>query len=407
MIQTDMPRGAILDDLRHEARTLPVSGISEVFDYGRRRQGLIPLWVGEGDLPTPRFICDAASASLAAGETFYTYQSGIPELRDTIAAYMTAHYGRPATDAPGGFGPERFFVTIGGMHALQLAVRLVAGSGDEVLVPTPAWPNFGGALAAAGAGVVECRMRFEGEGDHGRWRLAVADLEAALTPRTRALVINSPSNPTGWTATRDDLAELLDFARRHALWIIADEIYGRFSYTGERAASFHDVMRSDDRIVFAQTLSKNWAMTGWRIGWLEAPPELGPTIDSLVQYSTSGVPVASQRAAIAAITGGEDFLAEQVARARRNRELLAQGLHATGRVRCALPEGAFYLFCGVAGVTDSRDLAFRLIDEAGVGVAPGSAFGAAGEGFVRLCYMRSSEDIAEVARRIGAWLSRT
>ena len=407
MTQTHTPRGSLLDDLRHEARILPVSGISEVFDYGRHRQGLIPLWVGEGDLPTPRFICDAAAASLAAGETFYTYQSGIPELRDTIAAYMTAHYGRPATDAPGGFGPERFFVTIGGMHALQLAVSLVAGTGDEVLVPTPAWPNFAGALAAAGAATVECRMRFEGEGDHGRWRLAVADLEAALTPRTRALVINSPSNPTGWTATHDELAELLAFARRHSLWIIADEIYGRFSYTGERAASFHDVMLSDDRILFAQTLSKNWGMTGWRIGWLEAPPELGPIIESLVQYSTSGVPVASQRAAIAAIAGGEDFLAEQVSRARRNRDLLAEALHATGRIRCALPDGAFYLFCGVAGVTDSRDLAFRLIDEAGVGVAPGSAFGPAGEGFVRLCYMRSSEDIAEVARRIGAWLGRS
>lgn len=406
MIQSDPSRGSIIDDLRHDIRTLPLSGISEVFDYGRGRPGLIPLWVGEGDLPTPRFICDAAASSLEAGETFYTYQSGIPELRDTIAAYMTAHYGRPATDAPGGFGPERFFVTVGGMHALQLAVRLVAGTGDDVLIPTPAWPNFGGALAAAGAATVECQMRFEGEGDHGRWRLAVADLEAALSPRTRALVINSPSNPTGWTATRDELEEFLGFARRHKLWIIADEIYGRFSYTGERAASFHDVMRSDDRVLFAQTLSKNWAMTGWRIGWLEAPPELGPAIESLVQYSTSGVPVASQRAAIAAITGGEPFLAEQVARARRNRNLLAEALHATGRIRCALPEGAFYLFCGVDGVSNSRNLAFRLIDEAGVGVAPGSAFGPAGEGFVRLCYMRSSEDIAEVARRIGDWLGR-
>ena len=406
MIQSDPSRVSIIDDLRHDIRTLPLSGISEVFDYGRGRPGLIPLWVGEGDLPTPRFICDAAASSLEAGETFYTYQSGIPELRDTIAAYMTAHYGRPATDAPGGFGPERFFVTVGGMHALQLAVRLVAGTGDDVLIPTPAWPNFGGALAAAGAATVECQMRFEGEGDHGRWRLAVADLEAALSSRTRALVINSPSNPTGWTATRDELEEFLGFARRHKLWIIADEIYGRFSYTGERAASFHDVMRADDRVLFAQTLSKNWAMTGWRIGWLEAPPELGPAIESLVQYSTSGVPVASQRAAIAAITGGEPFLAEQVARARRNRNLLAEALHATGRIRCALPEGAFYLFCGVDGVSDSRNLAFRLIDEAGVGVAPGSAFGPAGEGFVRLCYMRSSEDIAEVARRIGDWLGR-
>lgn len=400
------PRGRFLDDVRPEVRAMPHSGITAVFDYGRGREGLIPLWVGEGDLPTPPFICEAAAAALARGETFYTYQGGIPELRDTIAAYMTAHYGRPALDAPPGFGPERFFVTVGGMHALQMAVRLVAGTGDEVLVPTPAWPNFGGALAVAGARAVECPMRFEGESDRGRWRLAVEDLDAAATPRTRALVVNSPSNPTGWTATRDELAALLAFARRRGLWIVADEIYGRFFDGGPRAPSFHDVMRSDDRVVFAQTLSKNWAMTGWRVGWLEAPPELGPSIENLVQYSTSGVPVASQRAAVAAIKGGEDLVRSQVARAFANRDLLARALRATGRLRCALPEGAFYLFCGVEGVSDSRALAFRLVDEAGVGVAPGSAFGAAGEGFVRLCYARRTEDIAEVARRMAGWLAR-
>ena len=258
----------------------------------------------------------------------------------------------------------------------------------------------------AGATPVACPMRFDGEADHGRWRLAVADLDAAVTPRTRALVVNSPSNPTGWTATRDDLAALLAFARRHGLWIIADEIYGRFAYGAERAPSFHDVMRSDDRVLFAQTLSKNWAMTGWRIGWLEAPPELGPSIENLVQYSTSGVPVASQRAAAAAIAGGEDLVRAQVARAFANRDLLAGALRATGRLRCAIPDGAFYLFCGVEGVADSRALAFRRVDEAGVGVAPGSAFGAAGEGFVRLCYARRTEDIAEVARRMAGWLAR-
>ena len=393
-----------LPHLRPEVRALPHSGIAEVFNYGRGRPGLIPLWVGEGDLPTPKFIGAAAAAALAAGDTFYTYQAGIPELRETLAGYMTAHYARPSVDARGGFGPERFFVTVGGMHALQIAVRMVAGHGDDVLMPTPAWPNFGGALTAAGATPVECAMRFEGDADSGRWRLAVEDLEAAVTSRCRALVINSPSNPTGWTASRDELEALLLFARRHGLWIVADEIYGRFFHGGARAPSFHDVMRADDRVLFVQTLSKNWAMTGWRIGWLEAPEELGPTIENLVQFSTSGVPVASQRAAVAAIGGGEDLVRTQVERARVNRDLLAGALRATNRLRCAVPDGAFYLFCGFDGVADSRSLALRLVDEAGVGVAPGSAFGAAGEGFVRICYARRTEDIAEVARRISAWL---
>ncbi len=227
-----------------------------------------------------------------------------------------------------------------------------------------------------------------------------------MTERTRAIVINSPSNPTGWTATHDELETILDFARSRNLWIVADEIYGRFVYEGKLAPSFHHIMRAEDRVLFVQTLSKNWAMTGWRVGWLEAPPELGSRIESLVQYSTSGVPVPTQRAAVAAITGGDAFIETQVARARANRDLLSAALLRTGRVALSKPDGAFYLFCRIAGRPDSRSLAFQLVDEAGVGVAPGSAFGAAGEGFVRLCYARNPTDIAEVARRIETWLSR-
>ena len=163
--------GSVLDDIRPEVLSLPRSGIEEVFSYGLGRQGLIPLWVGEGDLPTPDFICDAAVKALAAGETFYTYQGGIPDLRAAIARYMADLYGRPFVDDTTPFGPERFFVTVGGMQALQFAVRMVAGHGDDVLIPTPAWPNFGGALMATGARPVEVPMRFSATGDDGRWRL--------------------------------------------------------------------------------------------------------------------------------------------------------------------------------------------------------------------------------------------
>jgi aspartate/methionine/tyrosine aminotransferase len=374
------------------------SGIVEVFNYGRDRQGLIPLWVGEGDLTTPDFIAEAARLSLARGETFYTYQRGIPELRESIARYMTRVYG----DAPGGgaHDPERFFVTVGGMHALQIAMRLVAGPGDEILVPSPAWPNFDGAIALAGARSVHVPM-ISGE----RWSLDIDRLSGAITPATRAIVMNSPGNPTGFTATRDELEAILGLARQRGLWIVADEIYGRIVYRGARAPSFHDVMDPDDRILFLQTLSKNWAMTGWRIGWLEAPVALGPIIENIVQYTTSGVPVFIQRAAIAAIEDGEGFIADQLARMRLSRDILCDGLAETGRVRFAQPEAAFYLFCAVEGQADTRALAKRLVDEAGLGVAPGSAFGAGGESYIRLCFARSPEQIAEATRRFRAWLS--
>ena len=391
-------------DLRSEVLTLPESGIVEVFNYGRNRQGLIPLWVGEGDMPTPAFISEAAARSLAAGETFYTYQRGIPELRQAIATYMTGAYGSPFAGGFVPFSPERVFVTNGGMHALQIAVRMVAGTNDEVFVPTPAWPNFIGAIMAVGAGVVEIPMSFEGQGSAGRWSLDVDLLARSITPRTRAVVVNSPSNPTGWIATFDDIEALLALSRRHGFWIIADEIYGRFVYDGDRAPSFHDAMQASDRVLFVQTFSKNWAMTGWRIGWLEAPPELGSIIENLVQYSTSGVPVPLQRGATVALRQGEDTVALQIDRARDNRDLLCEVLGRNPRISFARPEGAFYLFCKVEDASDSRSLALRLVDQAGIGVAPGAAFGAAGEKFVRLCFARRRDDMVEVARRLDRWL---
>ena len=386
-----------LAEIRPAMREVAPSGIVEVFDYGRGRQGLIPLWVGEGDLPTPAFISEAAKASLDRGETFYTAQGGIPDLREAIAAYMTRGYGA----APGGgaFAPKQFFVTIGGMHAIEIATRLVTGPGDEALIPSPAWPNFVGAVESAGARAVHVRLD-----QAGRWSLDPQKLAAAITPATRAIFLNSPANPTGFIATREEISATLEIARRHDLWIIADEIYGRITYDGQRAPSFHDVMAPDDKIMFVQTLSKNWAMTGFRVGWLEAPPALGPLIENLVQFTSSGVPVFTQRAAIAALNDGEGFLAGQIERCRRSRDILCEGLMATGRVRFFEPEAAFYLFCAVDGFDDARALAFRLVDEAGVGVAPGTAFGPGGEGRLRLCFARDPAEIEEATRRMARWL---
>lgn len=381
--------------IRANALRAPSSGIVEVFDYGRNRPGLIPLWVGEGDMPTPSFIADAARASLEAGETFYTYQAGIPTLREAIAAYLSDLYRQPVA-------PERIFVTSGGMQALQIAITMIAGPGDEVIVPSPAWPNFVGALTVSGATPREVAMRFTPQG----WQLDVEALAAAITPATRALVINSPANPTGWTASAEEIRTLLALARKHGLWIIADEIYGRFYYPADRAPSFRDAMQDDDRVLFVQTMSKNWAMTGWRLGWIEAPPVLGQTIVNLIQYSSSGAPVFIQRAAETAIRQGDGLIVEQRERARQNRQILLDAFLPQNRFRVAAPDGAFYVFFGIDGIEDTRSLAFRLIDEANVGLAPGSAFGLGGTGYLRLCYLRKSEDITEAAGRLVEAVSR-
>jgi aspartate/methionine/tyrosine aminotransferase len=382
-----------LAGLRAEALGAPPSGIVEVMNYGRGRDGLIPLLAGEGDLPTPRFVCDAATRSLAAGETFYTWQRGIPELREALARYVDRFWG-------GAPSAERFFVTTGGMQAIQIAATLVAGPGDEVIVPTPVWPNIAAAIGLRGAGVVEVAMDFSPNG----WTLDLDRLAAAVGPATKAIFLNSPCNPTGWTATRDELAAILALARRHGLWIVADEVYGRFVFDGSaRAPSFHDVAEPDDRVVYVNTFSKNWAMTGWRIGWLEAPPVLGDVVENLVQYATSGVPVFVQRAATAALDHGEGFFAHQLARIAESRKILLDTLGADPRFRFATPTGAFYLFLAIEGETDTSRLGLRLVDEAGIGLAPGTAFGPAGAGFLRLCFARGPDGIRTAAARLIDW----
>ena len=379
--------------LRSEALAAPPSGIVEVMNYGRGRDGLVPLWVGEGDLPTPRFIVDAATRSLAAGETFYTWQRGIPELRAALARYHERLFGRP-------FDSERFFVTSSGMHAIATALAMLAGPGDEVIVPTPAWPNFAAATGLAGARAVEAPMSFGNAG----WALDFDLIADLITPRTKVLFLNSPCNPTGWTASREDLAHLLDLARRAGIWIVADEVYTRFVFDGAtRAPSFHDVATPEDKIIYVNTFSKNWAMTGWRVGWIEADPSLGQVIENLIQYSSSGTPVFVQRGAVAALDHGEGFVAHQIERAGASRKVIVDALRVTGQVRFADP-GAFYLFFSVDGEPDTSSLGLRLVDEANVGLAPGTAFGGAGQGFLRLCFARGPESMTEVARRLVKWL---
>jgi aspartate/methionine/tyrosine aminotransferase len=238
------------------------------------------------------------------------------------------------------------------------------------------------------------------------WQLDIDELLDSVGAHTKAIFVNSPCNPTGWTASREQLAAILSFARRRGLWVIADEVYHRFFYGGDaRAPSFWDVAEPDDRVLFVNTFSKNWAMTGWRIGWLAAPPALGPAIENLVQYSTSGVAAFMQRAAIAALDRGEGFIAEQVERARTGRDIVCAGLESTGRVRFARPDGAFYLFLAVDGEPDTRRLCMKLIDEAGVGAAPGDTFGKAGAGFIRLCFLRNASRLRQATARLAGWLN--
>lgn len=394
----------LIKNLRTPVRDLPMSGILEVVNAGMEKEGLIPLWTGESHLPTPNFICDAASRSMQAGETFYTYQRGLPELRQALSDYHDRHFGRDDKQ----FSSEEFFVTGSGMQAVQLAIQAIAGEGYEVIIPTPTWPNSISATTIAGGMPIELELRSPNAETGEGWRLDLDDLRAAITPKTRAININSPANPTGWTATLQELTDILEIARDHNIWIIADEVYHRFYYGDHavkgRAPSFYDVMNDEDQIVFVNTFSKNWAMTGWRIGWIAASPKLGQVFENLIQFSTSGVAAFMQRAAIVALNEGESFVQSQISTAEKSRNVLCNALQSTGEVSFSIPDGAFYLLFSIDKLPNSRDVALRLIDEALIGLSPGSAFGKGGASYLRACFARSPEDIKFASDALSNWL---
>ena len=380
---------------RAAVRALVASQIREVANAGMGDPGILAFWFGEPDEVTPAYIRDAAVAALAAGETFYTQNFGIPELRDAIAGYVS-HLHRPIATA-------NVAVTASGMSALMLTVEALVNPGDRVVCVTPLWPNLTEIPKILGAEVVRIPLSFDRDG----WRLDVDRLRAALTPGTRALMINSPNNPTGWTLDRESQEAILEHCRERGIWIIADDVYERLYYAGAACApSFLDLATQDDRLVSTNSFSKAWLMTGWRLGWIVAPPALMPDLGKLIEYNTSCSPVFVQRAGVVAITEGEPTVAHTLERFHKARDVLVAQLNTIPGIDAASPPGAMYAFFRVAGATDSLDFCKRLVREAKLGLAPGSAFGPEGEGFVRWCFAASEERLTEGVGRLRTFLGQ-
>jgi aspartate/methionine/tyrosine aminotransferase len=382
---------------RDVVRALRNSRIREVANTGIGLPDVLAFWFGEPDEVTPDFIRQAAVEALASGDTFYTQNLGIPALREAIAAYVTRLHRPTAVEA--------IAVTNSGMSALMVTTQALVGPGDRVVEVTPLWPNLVEIPKILGAQVHCVALRFTPQG----WGLDLDELLAALTPGTRALYINSPNNPTGWTLDRDDQREILAHCRRLGIWIIADDAYERLYYAGANgvavAPSFLDHADPGDRVISVNTFSKSWLMTGWRLGWIVMPPELIGDIGTLIEYNTSCAPGFVQRAGLAAITQGEPVIAHTVARLRAARDLLIGRLQAIDRIEVATPRGAMYAFFRVRGVGDSLAFCKRMVAEAGLGLAPGSAFGPEGEGCVRWCFAASEARLAEGVVRLERFLA--
>jgi aspartate aminotransferase len=388
-MQDDRPGG-----IRRAIHDLPGSKIGEVASTAFGDPSVIPLWFGEGDLPTPAFISEAATEALRRGETFYTWKRGLPKLREAIASYLSRLHG--ATVAP-----DRVMATSSGMSAIMLTVQILVEPGDNVVIVSPVWPNIVTAVATMGGAPREVPLAPTAD---GAWRLDLDRLFAACDGATRAIFVNSPSNPTGWTIRREEAVAILDFARARGIWIIADEVYERIVYDAP-AVSFLALAEPQDRVLSMNSFSKAWAMTGWRLGWMVAPVDWNPILDKMIEINTSGAPAFLQHGAIAAIASGEEFVAGFVERCRTGREIVLQGLSRYKRVRLARPAGAFYAFFAVDGMRDSLGFAKEAVARAKVGLAPGIAFGPAGEGYLRLCFASTPPRLEEAIGRLEAVLS--
>ncbi len=355
---------------------LPGSKIREVANAGLGRDDVLAFWFGESDEPTPAFIRDAAVRSLQDGETFYAHNLGLPELREALSRY-TGSLHKPV-DA------GRIAVTSSGVNALMLAMQALAGAGDEVVAVVPVWPNLTAQPVILGASVKRVALEVR----DGAWCLNLPALLAAVTSATQVLLINAPNNPTGWTITRAEQSAILAHCRRTGTWIVADEVYERIFFRPDSvcAPSFLDIAEPDDRLVVAHSFSKSFLMTGWRLGWLVAPPVLMPAIGKLIEFNTSCAPVFIQRAGLAALAGAADFVPGLVQRLQACRDTLLPALAGVPGVTVAVTDGGMYAFFRVEGHDDSLALAKRLVVEAGLGLAPGAAFGDEAEGWLRWCF---------------------
>jgi aspartate/methionine/tyrosine aminotransferase len=384
--------------MRQAISQLQASKIREVANAGLGRSDVLAFWFGESDEVTPDFIRQAAIDSLQQGETFYAHNLGLPELRDAIAQTMTQRHGAVT--------PERIAVTSGGVSGLMLAMQALVNPGDQVLVVTPVWPNLTAQPLILGAQLQTLAL----QAVNGRWTLPLQDLLNRITPATKLLVLNSPNNPTGWTLNREEQLTLLAHCRQTGTWILADEVYENLYYlptSNACAPSFLDICQPDDRLVVAHSFSKSFLMTGWRLGWLVMPEAMTAHMGKLIEFNTSCASTFVQRAGVVALHRAAEVTPRVVAHLKACRDTLVGELQQLPGMELATPDGGMYAFFRLPGHTDDLQTAKRLVAEAGLGLAPGSAFAPEAQGWLRWCF--ASKDLSRLtlgAERLRGWLAK-
>lgn len=383
-------------NLASSAERVEASRIRQIAELAMQMDGVLKLYFGESNLPTPAFICEAAKTAIDEGFTYYTSNAGMPSTRESIARYYS-------TVQNVSIDPGNVVVTASGVQGLNVGIRCLLDPGDEAIVLTPNWPNGSAIVQMCNATPREVPLVLSGN----RFTVDFEALEHIVTPRTRLLLYTSPSNPLGWVATREEQQKLLEFTRRHGMWLMADEVYERLCYTGGEAGAAATILRlaePDDAVIAVQSFSKSYCMTGWRLGWLVSRADLARRAAVFNEFTVTQAASFTQRAGEAALDQGEEAIAEMLRMYVGNRDYVTGRLRAMPGVSAPDPEGAFYIFPRIEGLTDSLQFCRDLLRETKVGLAPGVAFGNGGEGSVRICYASELSVLQEAMDRLEQYL---
>ena len=352
-------------------------------------QDILPLWFGEGQWPTSQIAIEAAQNALQAGDHFYQPNNGKPRLRSALARYMNGLYGTSKTT-------QNITVTASGMQGLALTALALIDSGDHVVCIVPVWPNLGESFKIAG-GQIDSTILIARD---GRWHLDMEELLAKLTHKTKALLINSPNNPTGWVCSAEEQKTILDHCRKQGIWIVADDVYARLYQHGSLAPGFQHLANADDLLISINSFSKAWSMTGWRLGWITAPATLEKTFAHLTEFNIACPAGFIQEAGLAMIEQGEAEVSLLQHKLRKALTLTRTRLKNFEDISFIEPDGAFYCFFSVRGLTDSLAFAHALLEQTKVGLAPGLAFGPAGKEYLRLCYAQDEQILNKAFDRL-------
>ncbi len=381
-------------NLRKAITNLKPSPIRNIANTAIGNKNIIPLWFGETDITTPKFISNSMKQALDAGHTFYTTNQGISQLVDTIANYSSKLHNTHISTS-------RIMITSAGMNALMIAAEALVNPDDKVICITPVWPNFMRCVEIMGGRVIEIPLIHSSEDN--RWHLNILEIESHIKD-AKAIYINSPNNPTGWVIDNNEQQTILSLCRKNNTWIISDEVYERIIYNANVAPSFLDISDDKDFLIVVNSFSKAWAMTGWRLGWMIVPENLINTFEKLNEFNIASPSAPAQHAGITAIQEGENFIKDMILRLQNSRDITVDYLKSSNRIMLPETNAAFYTFFKVDGITDSESFCFEILEKTGVGLAPGSAFGEGQNNWIRICYAKSTKLLYEAFSRLGSIL---